>query len=181
MPRFLMCTSCSRHVRGDERDCPFCGFGPLRCTAPPVRWAIGASLVLGLGGLAACDGKGSEPSPPAPAKTSATPADSGAAEGGAATADGGPRDQDDAAEPTPSEPDPPDIYGGPRMMSAGDDDVIGPPDEKPVADDQGDDAGDDDGGVGEDEAEPAVKPRPQPLKYGGPRRELDEPPKKIIE
>lgn len=113
--RFLPCSACERHVRAEATQCPFCGFGPLRCTADaPTRWVLVASLAAGLSASAACTGA---KEPTAPKDSAAVADDAGENEGG----------KEDGGATTKAEPDPVpgpevDIYGGPRMME-GEDDV----------------------------------------------------------
>jgi len=145
--RFVACPACDRHFRASESVCPFCEFGPVRCTAPPpTRWVLGVSLAtLVAGPLVACD-KGTsqdgdsakQPASDGGKADGSTPNESDgangddAASGGEATEPqktiyGGPRemtggpedDEGDAPDPEQRAEPRKTIYGGPRMMSGG--------------------------------------------------------------
>jgi len=167
MARYFSCTQCHRHVHADDPSCPFCGFGPLRCEAPPpVRWALSLSIAaMAMGATVACTGKGEAPSdePASSDPKPATPAPNPSPE---VPTPAEPDPGQAEAEPTPDPERQVDIYGGPRMTA-------GDPEDAPVDEPEVDDPPTDDG----DRIEPAEKPQERrPLKYGLPRRDdLDGP------
>jgi hypothetical protein len=68
MVRLVACAGCARHVKSDERACPFCGHDltgiePRPLAPLPSELTRAAALFLGATALTGC---GKEPAPPPP-------------------------------------------------------------------------------------------------------------------
>jgi hypothetical protein len=79
MPKLIECSGCTRHVRADDGQCPFCG-RPSTTSAPSLMLVLALPLTL-----MACTAEGPAPAPKTDAKASPTepvkktePADGGA-------------------------------------------------------------------------------------------------------